>query len=112
MKTNNRLVLSTAMLLAYVWLAPAAFAEEPVRSEKVSFSDLKTDTVPGAQALLGRIHKAAERVCRQTDAVYRAAVIGCISKAQARAVATLNLPLLTAVYQQKTGIQSPLVAGR
>jgi UrcA family protein len=112
MKSTNHLVLSTAMLLAYVWVAPAAFAEKPIRSQKVTFSDLKTDTPAGAQALFGRIHEAAKRVCSQTDPVYRAAVIPCISRAEAKAVATLNLPQLTAVYEQKTGIQSPLVAGR
>jgi UrcA family protein len=112
MNTANRLILSTAMLLASVWVVPGAFAEEPVRSETVKFYELKVDTPAGAQALYSRIHAAAKRVCEDTDPVMRPGVIACARKAEARAIQTLNLPQLTAYYRQKTGNQSPLIAQR
>ena len=112
MKTANRLVLSTAMLLASVWVVPSAFAEEPARSQTVKFYDLKVDTPAGVQALYSRIHAAAKRVCEDSDPVIRLAAIRCIGKAEAKAIQTVSLPQLTAYYREKTGNQSPLIARR
>ena len=112
MKTANRLVLSTAMLLASVWVVPGAFAEEPVRSETVKFYDLKVDKPASVQALYSRIHAAAKHVCADDDPVMQAGVIACTSRAEARAIQTLNLPQLTAYYREKTGNRSPLIAQR
>jgi UrcA family protein len=112
MRTANRLVLSTAMLLVSVWVVPGAFADEQVRSETVKFYDLKVDTPAGVQALYSRIHAAAKRVCEDSDPVMRPAAIACASKAEARAIQTLSLPQLTAYYREKTGNQSPLIAHR
>jgi UrcA family protein len=100
MKTANHLVLSTAMLLASVWVVPGAFAEEPVRSETVKFYDLNVDTPASVQALYSRIHAAAR------------GAIACARRAEARAIQTLSLPQLTAYYREKTGNQSPLIARR
>jgi UrcA family protein len=112
MKTANRLALSTAMLLASVWVVPGAFADEQVRSETVKFYDLKVDTLADVQALYSRIHAAAKRVCEDPDPMMRLAAIACARKAEARAIQTLNLPQLTAYYREKTGNQSPLIAHR
>ena len=112
MKTANRLVLSTAMLLASVWVVPGAFAEESVRSETVKFEDLNVDTPAGVQTLYSRIHAAARRVCEVPDPVMRLGAFKCVSKAEAKAIQTLSLPQLTAYYRQKTGNQSPLIAQR
>ena len=70
-KTPNRiaLALSTAMLLTGVWAASNAFADEQVRSETVKFKDLNVDTPQGVQALYGRIHAAAKRVCFESDPI-------------------------------------------
>lgn len=112
MKTANRLVLSTAMLLACVWVVPGAFADEPVRSQTVKFNDLNVDTPAGTQTLYSRIHAAAKRVCEETDPVIQPGAIACARKAEARAIETLSLPQLTAYYREKNGNQSLLIAQR
>jgi UrcA family protein len=112
MKTANRLVFSTAMLLASVWVVPGAFAQEQVRSETVKFYDLKLDTPASVQALYSRIHAAAQRVCGDPDPVIRLAAIACAGRAEARAIQSLNLPQLTAYYREKTGNRPPRLAQR
>ena len=109
------LVLATTMLLTGVWGAASAFADDQVRSERVKFSDLNVDTPEGVQALYGRIHAAAKRVCSESDPVLKAAESACISKADGDAIAKLNLPQLTAYYKIKTKASDhtqPLVAAR
>jgi UrcA family protein len=114
-KTANRpiLVLSTAVLLACSGLGSTVRAEEPVRAETVKFHDLNLNTPEGVQALYGRIHVAAKRVCSETDPLLQPAFVGCARKAEAQAVASVGLPELSAYYRAKTGDQSaPLIAGR
>jgi UrcA family protein len=105
-QTINRafLVHSTAMLLACVLVASNVRADEQVRSETVKFQDLNISTSAGAEALYSRIHSAALRVCSSEDAwLEQVAVASCIRDAEARAVKKVELPLLTAFYQMKTG---------
>src|SRR5215469_11754999 len=99
------LAFSAAMLLACVWAVSTAFAGEQLRSETVKFADLNVNTVEGVQALYGRIHAAAWRVCATTrsDPFYQVPARGCAKRAEAKAVGTLNLPALTAFYRTKTG---------
>jgi UrcA family protein len=116
-KTTNRipLALATAMLLTCVWGASNAFADEEVRSERVKFQDLNVDTPEGVQALYGRIHAAAKRVCSQSDPVLWPAESACARKAEGNAIEKLSLPQLTAYYQIKTKTgdhMQPLVAAR
>ena len=109
------LVFTAAMLLTCVWGASSAFADEPVRSERVQFQDLNVNTPEGVQALYTRIHTAAKRVCFDSDPVMRSAAGPCARTAEANAIAKLNLPQLTAYYQIKTkagGHTQPLVAAR
>jgi len=114
-KTRISHALAAAMLLTSMWGASGAFADEPVRSERVKFQDLNVATPEGVQALYGRIHAAAKRVCFESDPVLRGAENFCARKAEANAIETLNLSQLTAYYKIKTksGDQmQPLVAAR
>jgi UrcA family protein len=107
--------LAIAMLLTCVGGTSSAFAGEHVRSEIVKFHDLNVDTPEGVQALYGRIHTAAWRVCSDSDPVLRQAVGACAGKAERDAIQTLNLPQLTAYYKIKTKSEDhtqPLVAAR
>jgi UrcA family protein len=116
-KTVNRLspALAAAMLLACAWALSTAFAGEQVRSETVKFQDLNVNTSQGVEALYGRIHAAAWRVCStsSTDPLYQSAARDCARKAEAKAIGTVNLPQLTAFYRIKTGDHTqPLSASR
>jgi UrcA family protein len=94
----------TAMLLACVLVASSAFADDQVRSETVKFQDLNVGTPAGAETLYFRIHSAARRVCSRPGDVWEMALASsCIKDAEARAVQKVNLPMLTAYYETKTG---------
>jgi UrcA family protein len=113
-KTASRIPLAftTALLLACVAVSSAR-ANEQVRSETVKFQDLNVGTPSGVQVLYDRIHAAAKRVCSESDPFQQMAATSCTRKAEARAIAKLSLPLLTAFYQAKTGGQAqPLIANR
>ena len=116
-KTANRMPLafSAAMLLACVWAVSTAFAGEQVRSETVKFQDVNVNTSEGVQALYGRIHAAAWRVCSTTsnDPLYQNGARDCAKRTEAKAIETVNLPQLTAFYRMKTGDRTqPLSANR
>jgi UrcA family protein len=112
MKSNLTTAITTAALLALAAVS-AAHAGEQVRTETVKFQDLNTDTPAGVQALYDRIHSAARRVCSEPDALQQIAARACARKAEARAVAHLSLPQLTAYFQMKTGEQAQrLIANR
>jgi len=115
-KTPNRiaLALSTAMLLTYAWSASSAFADEEVRTERVKFQDLDLDTAAGVQALYGRIHAAAKRVCSESDPVLLSAEAACARKAEANAIESAKRPQLTAYYKMKIGGDhtAPLIASQ
>jgi UrcA family protein len=99
LKTLRRsaLGLLAATLLAGALTAASALADEQVRSEAVRFDDLDASTLTGAHALYGRIHAAVQRVCFERD---RRGVQACETLSERRAVEQLNLPLVTAYYQQ------------
>jgi UrcA family protein len=106
------LAIATAMVLVGAVVSTAS-ADESVRTQTVKFDDLNVDTLTGAQALFTRIHSAAQRVCSDSDPLQHLAASACARKAEARAIAKLNLPQLTAFYQTKTGVQpQPLIANR
>jgi UrcA family protein len=114
-KTRIPLALATAMLLTCGWGASSAFADDEVRSERVKFQDLNVDAPEGVQALYGRIHAAAKRVCAESDPVLQSAEIACARKAEGNAIEKLNLSQLTAYYKIKTKTgdhTQPLVAAR
>jgi len=103
----------TAMLLACVWAVSTAFAGEGFRSETVKFQDLDLNTPQGVQALYSRIHAAARHVCSSSDPIYQLGERACAKDAEAKAIATVNLPQLTAFYRMRTGDHTqPLSANR
>lgn len=104
-RTVNRSTVccAAAMWLACVLIAFNAHAADD-RSETVKFADLNLDTQAGAEALYGRIHAAARRVCDQPAGELEA-IRGCMTKAESSAIGRANIPLLTAFYQKKTGTQ-------
>ena len=108
LKTAGRisLVFPAVMLLACVWGVSSALAGEQLRTETVKFQDLNVDTPAGVEALYGRIHAAARRVCSQSDPIARAGAIACAKRAEADAIKKVNLPQLTTFYQMKTGDQA------
>jgi UrcA family protein len=115
-KTSNRfpLALSSALLLTS-WAGSSAFAGEGVRSAVVKFHDLNVDAPEGVRALYGRIHAAAGRVCSESDPILRIGGAVCARKAEATAIAKLNLPQLTAYYNLKMkagGHSETLIAAR
>ena len=107
------LTASRATLLACAWVAATALADDGVRTETVKFQDLNTGTPAGVEALYGRIHSAARRVCSESDPLLQAAVSACMRKAVGSAIEKLNLPQLTAYYRVKTGDHAqPITASR
>lgn len=83
-----------------------AFAAPPadVRSETVKFADLNISTPSGVAALFQRIHAAAERVCEPSageNPFHTLSTRTCVEQAQARAVAQINRPQLTAYFETK-----------
>lgn len=101
-KSDNRSSLGyvTAMCLAFVLAAFNAQAGN-VRSETVKFGDLNLGSPAGVEALYGRIHAAARRVCGR-PAGEQTGVSTCMAKAESDAIRRVDVPLLTAYYQNKT----------
>jgi UrcA family protein len=113
LQTLNRtfVAYSSALLLASVLTASNAQADEPLRSETVKFQDLNVNTPAGVEVLYRRIHSAARRVCEPPSGWPQ--LVGsaaCTRDAEARAVAKVNLPSLTAYYQAKTGDRTQTIA--
>ena len=108
-KTINRPILgcAAAMWLACGLVASNAHGDE-ARSETVKFADLDLSSPAGWEALYGRIHAAARRVCDQ-PAGEQAGVFRCMRKTESAAIGKVNVPLLTAFYQKKTGSQSQTI---
>lgn len=94
--------LLTGMVLAGVSIVSSAYADDRVRTETVIFQDLDVNTPAGLKELYGRIHVAAQRVCQGLD-IPDLVEKACIRKAEREAIEKVNLPLLTAYYQIKTG---------
>ena len=102
-KSDNRTILA---YLAVLWLACGLAVSSAqagdARSETVKFGDLNLNSQAGVEALYGRIHAAARRVCEQ-PAGEQAALKGCMAKAERQAIGKVNNSSLTAFYQKKTG---------
>jgi UrcA family protein len=112
--SNAKIVRTNALRTAWilftfapmVMLYNAARADEPVATQRVSFKDLNLNSPEGAAVLYGRIKRAANEVCGQWDNFDLSqlhAVQTCISGAVSRAVAQVNSPMLTSLYNEKTG---------
>jgi len=113
MNTNpTRMTIAAAALIATLTTGAQA-ADVP--QIHVKYADLDINTPAGAAALLRRIRFAADRVCDFRDTrelSARAIVQACTTHAIADAVATVNNPSLTAVYEAKMGkTEATRVAG-
>jgi UrcA family protein len=87
-----------------VMLANAAQADEQVASRVVSLRDLNMNSPEGVAVLYARIKKAANEVCGQWDYLNLShGAQACINSAVYRAVAQVNSPMLTSLYNEKTG---------
>ena len=101
----------TAILLASVLVVPNALADEQLRTETVKFQDLNVGSPAGAEALYRRIHSAAKRVCASPPGwPEQVSAAICAKDAEARAIAKVNVPLLTAYYRTKTGDRTQTIA--
>ena len=102
-QSDNRTILA---YVAVLWLACGLAVSNAqagdARSETVKFGDLNLTTQAGVEALYGRIHAAARRVC-EPPAGELAGVSRCMTKAESGAIGQVNIPLLSAFYQKKTG---------
>ena len=86
----------------------AAQAGEPdnaVPHKLVSFHDLNLNSPEGAAALYRRIDAAAYEVCGSPDRydLSELKLHRCVKDAVSRAIAQVNSPMLTSLYEAKTG---------
>lgn len=98
---NRPLLLAAALACA---LAAPAFAGE-ARSILVQRADLNLQSEAGAEAMLGRLERAAERACGVTTARVDLETHNrgraCVEETMANAVGSLNAPLVTALYEDR-----------
>lgn len=112
-KTDRRRTggYTVAMSLACALVAFNAHAGD-VRSETIKFADLNLGSPSGVEALYLRIHSAARRVCSQPDGKWTSDR-ACVTKAESAAISKVNVPLLTAFYQHKSGTEpQTIIANR
>ena len=85
-------------------MAQAAEPDTPVAHKVVGFKDLNLNTPEGAAALYRRIKIAAHDVCANPDRydLSEFKLRPCIDDAVSRAVAQVNSPMLTSLYEAKT----------
>ena len=113
-KTNRRRTggYTVAISLACALVAFNAQAGD-VRSETIKFADLNLSSPSGVEALYLRIHSAARRVCSQPSGSKWTSDRACVTKAESAAISKVNVPLLTAFYQHKSGTEpQTIIANR
>lgn len=92
--------------------APAHAGDVTGRDVTVQYDDLDVGTEPGARNLLGRIEKAAVRICAPLDHGTLASLaneVKCRGEVTAAAVSKVNHPMLQAAYDRARGVR-PSVA--
>jgi UrcA family protein len=97
-------MLASAALALAVPTAQADSLDGP-RQKVVSFKDLNMNTREGIEVAFKRIKYAARDVCAVPDRydLSEMALRPCVNDAVARAVADVHSPLLTSLYEEKTG---------
>jgi UrcA family protein len=104
MNTNNPIRIAAAALLFAVLAAGAQAADVP--QVHVKYADLNLNTAAGATVLYRRIRGAADQVCgvsSDRDLARVTQAKACAAHAVADAVAAVNAPILTSIYQVKIG---------
>ena len=113
---NTTQKTAARILVAALVAAFAAGAQaQGVAQIHVKYADLNVDKPAGAAVLYQRIRAAAEKVCampgsRELDRAVKAKA--CITNATANAVAAVNVPALTGLYETKVGGNTQLAAIR
>jgi UrcA family protein len=100
--------LVTATILG-VLTASVSAADTSSARETVKFADINITNPSGALALYGRIRWAARSVCSHYWFKTNADEADCVHNAIANAVAQINRPALSAVYNAK--YKTPEAAG-
>ncbi len=104
MNTNNRIRIAAAVALFAALTAGAQAADVP--QVHVKYGDLNLTTTSGATVLYQRIRGAADQVCGVADSgdlARFARAKACAAHTVAAAVAAVNVPALTGVYEVKDG---------
>ena len=106
--SRKLVLLSVAFALAGLSSAPAFADRLPGRnSVAVSYADLDLTGMAGVETLTFRMKKAADKVCGRmsasTPAMLHKSIRACHATALGNAVASINAPLLTAVYERSEG---------
>jgi len=102
--TRKFLIIAAAALVLGVasTAAPASPSSDGVRSVTVHFGELDLSGPAGAQVLFARIQRAAYEVCNGYSGPFAELQIKgspCYRTAVAKAVADVNSPQLSAIYQ-------------
>jgi UrcA family protein len=114
---SNELSVTKVVRMAWGLVASAAIAwggsnaaqagepDNSVPHKVVSFHDLNLNSPEGAAALYRRINAAAYEVCGSPDRydLSELKLNRCVKDAVSRAIAQVNSPMLTSLYQAKTG---------
>jgi UrcA family protein len=85
--------------------AQASDAFDTTPHKVVSFKDLNLNSPEGVAVLYGRIKSAASDVCGSPTRydLSQLKLQACIKDAVSRAIAQVNNPMLTSLYESKTG---------
>jgi UrcA family protein len=114
---SNRMSVTKTLQIAWAVVVSVAIAwgggstaqaGEPdnyVTHKVVSYRDLNLNTAEGVAALYRRINYAAHDVCADPNRADLSSfkLRPCIDGAVSRAIAQVNSPMLTSLYQEKTG---------
>lgn len=121
---SNELSVTKTMRMAWGIVASAAIAwgggnaaqagepDNTVAHKVVSFRDLNLNSPEGVAVLYRRINNAAYEVCGNPDRfdLSELKLQICVKDAVSRAVAQVNSPMLTNLYQAKTGKANTKIA--
>lgn len=94
----------TPMIMLYSAAQAGGSIDTPPH-KVVSFKDLNLNTPEGVASLYRRITIAANEVCGNPDRwdLSQQALQTCVKDAVSRAIVQVNSPMLTSLYQAKTG---------
>lgn len=86
-------------------MAQAGEPDTTVAHKVVSFRDLNLNSAEGVEVLYKRIRSAAHDVCADPMRwdLSEMKLKPCIDDAMSRAIAQVNSPMLTSLYESKTG---------
>jgi UrcA family protein len=103
MSATIKIALAAIALSA---LAPAAFADKPVEqaSFRIAYGDLDMSTPQNGVKLLGRIEKAARRVCVAAiprSPLFERETVNCRNETVASTVRSLGFTTLTVAWNGK-----------